>query len=160
METNVPRWLSRAAAPRCPQGHCSACPSCPLCVLMVGERGGQTQGQLASGRERGQGKVAAGHNPYQPSKNPHLLLSPPPPSTPGDVMALPSLPIVPAPSAPWGPCPTSTSPLATGGPQLHPYAQLCFLLLLLPLGPCWKPRSSTLCQSCWHLTGHWDGTHC
>lgn len=49
-----------------------------LCVLMVGERGGQTQGQLASGRERGQGKVAAVHNPYQPSKNPHLLLSPPP----------------------------------------------------------------------------------
>lgn len=118
---------------------------------MGGEWKGQIQGQLASGRERGQGKVAAGHNPYQPSENPHLLLSPPTPH-PRRCHGPASPSHCPNSSGTWEPHPTSTNPLATGSPQLRPHAQLCFfLLLLLPLGPCLKPRSSTLCQSQWGL---------
>lgn len=94
-----------------------------LCVLMVGERGGQTQGQLASGRERGQGKVAAGHNPYQPSKNPHLLLSPPPPTLHPRRCHGPAIPSY---------CPSTIGPMGTLsikhiplGHRQSPAASLC-----------------------------------
>lgn len=128
------------------QSGCSTLPAGSLLCLSLlpplctdgGGTGRTDPGTAGIWKGEGSGQGGSRAQPLSAIKESPPAAQPPPlPSTPGDVMALPSLPIVPAPSAPWGPCPTSTSPLATGGPQLRPYAQLCFLLLLLlPLGPC------------------------
>lgn len=151
MGTNVPRRLSRAAPSRCPRSHCSACPSCPLCPDGGGNGKDRSRDSWHLEGRGVRAKWQQGTTLISHQRIP-TCCSAPPLLTPGDVMALPAHLIVPTAVAPWEPHPTSTDPLATGSPQLRPHAQLCFfLLLLLPLGPCLKPRSSTLCQSQWGL---------
>lgn len=91
METNVPRWLSRAAAPRCPQGHCSACPSCPLCTD-GGGTGRTDPGTAGIWKGEGSGQGGSSAQPLSAIKESPPAAQPPPPHPPPQAMSWPCHP--------------------------------------------------------------------